>query len=387
MTIIKSSQELADFCKKIEDAPFLTIDTEFLRERTYYPKLCLIQVSAPDCEAIAIDPVAHPDLNLAPLTALLKAPNIIKVMHSGRQDMEIFLKLFGFLPEPFYDTQIAAMVCGYGEQVGYEAIVRSVLNIQVDKSKQYTDWSLRPLSEAQITYALNDVIYLKEVYLHLDKQLKESGRDQWVLEEMAAMLDVNLYEPPLEDLWKRIRIKTSHAHKLAILQDLAIWREEFARRKDIPRNHVMKDDTLAEIALQSPRDTKALCKIRGLSERVAEGDKGRKIVKIIQNAFARDKEDCPEKILKPLLPNHLQSTLEMLKMLLKIQAADNNVAAKLIARTDDLELIALSDDTEILALQGWRREVFGQKALDLKNGKIAFTLGEGKIKILPLDNA
>jgi|TARA_R110002126_G_scaffold13118_4_gene56893 ribonuclease D len=379
MTIITSSEALADFCQKLTSLPYITIDTEFLRERTYYPKLCLIQVSGPDIEAVAIDPVAAPNIDLAPLAAILKDKNIVKVMHSGRQDMEIFYKLFGFLPAPYYDTQIAAMVCGHGEQAGYEALVRGILNIQVDKSKQYTDWSIRPLSQAQITYALNDVIYLKDVYESLCAELKQEGRTKWVEEEMSAMLDTNLYDPPLDELWRKIRIKTNKPQKLAILQQLTVWREEMARKRDIPRNHVMKDDTLAEIALQAPNNVKSLTRIRGISDRLADSDKGRKILKIINQIADINSDDCPKKEAKPSLPPHLQSTLEMLKMLLRIQAADHNVAAKLIAKSDDLEAIALGRDQSLPALKGWRLEIFGEKALALKSGKIAFTLKNGNI--------
>jgi ribonuclease D len=379
MTIITSSDALADFCQTLTSLPYITIDTEFLRERTYYPKLCLIQVSGPGIEAVAIDPIAAPNIDLSPLAAILKDENIVKVMHSGRQDMEIFYKLFSFLPAPYYDTQIAAMVCGHGEQAGYEALVRGILNIQVDKSKQYTDWSIRPLSQAQITYALNDVIYLKDVYESLCAELKQEGRTKWVEEEMSAMLDTNLYDPPLDELWRKIRIKTNKSQKLAILQQLAVWREELARKRDIPRNHVMKDDTLAEIALQAPNNVKSLTRIRGISDRVADSDKGRKILKIINQTANLTPEDCPKKEAKSSLPPHLQSTLEMLKMLLRIQAADHNVAAKLIAKSDDLEAIAFGKDTTLPALKGWRFEIFGEKALALKSGKIAFTLKNGNI--------
>lgn len=379
MTIITSSSALADFCQTLAALPYITIDTEFLRERTYYPKLCLIQVSGPDVEAVAIDPIAAPDIDLSPLSAILKDENIVKVMHSGRQDMEIFYKLFDFLPAPYYDTQIAAMVCGHGEQAGYEALVRSILNIQVDKSKQYTDWSIRPLSQAQITYALNDVIYLKDVYESLCAELKQEGRTKWVEEEMSAMLDTDLYDPPLAELWRKIRIKTNKPQKLALLQQLTVWREELARKRDIPRSHVMKDDTLSEIALQAPNNVKSLTRIRGISDRLADSDKGRAILKIINQTSGIPPEDCPKKEARNALPPHLQSTLEMLKMLLRIQAADRNVAAKLIAKSDDLEAIAMSNDSNLPALKGWRYEIFGEKALALKSGKIAFTLKNGNI--------
>ena len=381
MSIITSSEELKDFCQDLTDAPFVTVDTEFLRERTYYPKLCLIQISAPNIEAIAIDPIAAPNIDLSPLEAIFKNQNILKVMHAGRQDMEIFHKLFGYLPTPYFDTQIAAMVCGYGEQVGYEALVRSVMDIDVDKSKQYTDWSLRPLSQAQINYALNDVIYLKDVYIHLDKELKKTGREKWVVEEMAALLDIELYDPPLQDLWRRIRIKTNKPHKLAVLQDLAIWREEFARKKDLPRSHIMKDETIAEIALQSPTNVKSLARIRGVSDRFAEGDKGSILIKIVQKAIEKDIKDCPQKDIKEPVPQHLMPTLEMLKMLLRIQASEHNVAAKLIAKSEDLETLAIGKDQSLAVLKGWRHEIFGQKALALKDGKIAFSLKKGQIHI------
>ncbi|MEC9236336.1 MAG: ribonuclease D [Pseudomonadota bacterium] len=381
MSIITSSEELKDYCKDLAKAEFITVDTEFLRERTYYPKLCLIQLSAPNVEAIAIDPVAAPNIDLSPLEKIFKDTKILKVMHAGRQDMEIFYKLFGYLPAPYYDTQIAAMVCGYGEQVGYEALVRSVMDIQVDKSKQYTDWSIRPLSQAQINYALNDVIYLKDVYIHLDKELKKTGREKWVEEEMTAMLDVTLYDPPLDELWRKIRIKTNKPHKLAVLQDLAVWREEFARKKDLPRNHIMKDETLSEIALQSPTNIKSLARIRGVSDRFADSDKGTKIIKTVKQALEKDTEDCPRKDIKEPVPQHLLPTLEMLKMLLRIQASEHNVAGKLIAKTDELEAIAIGKNPNLPSLKGWRREIFGQKAIDLKEGKIAFSLKKGQIHI------
>jgi len=371
--VITKQDDLNKVCKELAQHPFITIDTEFLREKTYYPKLCLIQLSDPQKNAVAIDPLSD-NINLEPLFALLCNTDVLKVFHAARQDLEIFFNLTGKVVEPFFDTQIAAMVLGYGDSVGYENLVRSATGQGVDKSSQYTDWSNRPLSEKQIHYALGDVTHLCDVYQMLKNQLDEKGRTSWVFEEEEILADPATYENNPRDMWRKVKIRSPKPKNLAVLRELAAWREERAQRKDIPRSWIMRDDTLADMASQAPRDLKGLSKIRNLPGEFSKGHKGEALLKLIEDGIKTPKHDCPVVIKKRQLSPSVMAKVDILKMLLKIQAAECGVAPKIIASTDDLETIAAEDAPDVAPLKGWRAEVFGHDALAIKDGKLAIGL-------------
>jgi len=377
--IITQQKELRDFCRTLKNVEFITVDTEFLREKTYYPKLCLIQVSGPDKEAAAIDPLAD-DIDLAPLYELLFDDSLLKIFHAGRQDMEIFFNLNGKIVYPLFDTQIAAMVCGYGDQVGYETLVREIAKVQMDKSSQYTDWSRRPLSQKQLDYALGDVTHLCDIYLKLRAELDKRGRTEWVFQEEDILLDPATYEMPLEDMWKRIKIRSPKPKTLAVLRELAAWREEKAQKRNIPRGWVMRDEILAEMAAQAPQSVKDLKKIRNLSDDMAESGTGEHLITVIKKGLASPQNSWPSvKKRKPPTPE-ISAKIDILKMLLKIQAATNDVAPKLIISNSDLERLATEDKPDITALKGWRYEVFGREAIALKNGETAIGLKNSRIE-------
>lgn len=378
MQVITTSQQVADFCAGLEKHAFVTIDTEFLREKTYFPKLCLVQLSGGDKDAAAIDPLAK-DIDLSPLFALLVNPNVLKVFHAGRQDMEIFYNLTGKIVAPVFDTQIAAMVCGYGDSIGYEGLVRSIVGAHVDKSSQFTDWSVRPLSERQIKYALGDVIHLCDVYVALSKELEERGRSAWVTEEEKILSNPKTYENDPYKTWERIKIRSPKPKSLAILREITAWREKAAQKRDIPRTWVMKDETLTEIAHHAPRDKAQLKKIRNVSNDMAEGKVGEQVLQAIETALESPKESWPQPQHKDPIPSSATAILDVLKMLLKVQSTEHGVAAKLIASSEDLETLVLDEKADVPILKGWRYEIFGKEAMDLKAGKLAIGLKDGKI--------
>lgn len=371
--IITKQAPLNALCARLKSAPFITVDTEFLREKTYYPKLCLMQISAPDGNAAAIDPLAD-ELDLTPLYDLLSDKNILKVFHAARQDLEIFYRHMKTVPSPVFDTQVAAMVCGYGESVGYDNIVRQVTGTQIDKSSQFTDWSRRPLSDKQINYALGDVTHLIDVYRVLYDQLETRGRTHWVTAEDDILADPATYQSPPEDAWKRVKIKSPKPKNLAVLKAVAAWRETRAQTKDLPRPWVLKDDTLAAIALQMPQSVEQLGKTRGFPKGLTNSHHGAKIIGLIKDALNSDPSTWAVPNKRQSHSPSVKAQIEILKMLLKIQAAEHGVAAKLIAHKDDIEAIAMGKTENIPALKGWRFEVFGQDALDLRAGKIAIGL-------------
>lgn len=357
---------------------FITVDTEFLREKTYYPKLCLIQISGPDKDPVAIDTIEG-DLDLSPVFDLLANEKILKVFHAARQDLEIFFNLTGKVVHPIFDTQIAAMVCGYGDSIGYESLVRNITGGELDKSAQYTNWSHRPLSDKQLNYALGDVTHLIDLYLHLSEQLEKQGRTEWVFEEEGILADPNTYNIDPYETWRRVKIKSPKPKALAILRELAAWREKQAQKRDIPRPWVLRDETLADIAGQAPRNIKGLQKIRNIPGDLEKRDLGKILLSLIQKAVDSDPETWPAVKKKKPLPPRAAATVDILRMLLKIQAAESDVASKLIASADDLEQLALHDNPDIPALKGWRHEVFGKAALELKKGHLAIGLKESKI--------
>jgi ribonuclease D len=368
--IITTQDHLEDFCETLKNQDFITVDTEFLREKTYFPKLCLVQMGGPNKNAAAIDPLAT-NLDLKPVYELLFNPRILKVFHAGRQDLEIFHKLTGQIVKPFFDTQIAAMVCGHGESIGYDNLVRSLTGKSLDKSSQFTNWALRPLSQRQIDYALGDVTHLVDIYKNLSAELERRGRTSWVMEEEGALTNPATYENDPREAWRRVKIKSPKPKTLAVLRELAAWREELAQRRDIPRPWVMKDETLADMAAQAPKTPEQLKKIRGVSADQADGPTGRTLLDLIEQALASDPATWPQPESKTHLPKNLAAMVDVLRMLLRVQANMHDVAAKMIADTDDLEQLALHDHADIPALKGWRLEVFGREALALKRGEIA----------------
>lgn len=377
MMIIQNQTELDAFCKGLFDQPFITLDTEFLREKTYYPKLCLIQLSGPDGNAVAIDPLM--DLNLDSFFALLENPKILKVLHAARQDLEIFYRLMAKVPAPLFDTQIAAMVCGYGDSVGYENLVRNIAGAQLDKSVQFTDWSRRPLSQRQIDYALGDVTHLIKVYQHLAAKLEETGRTAWLMQEEEILANPATYENPPREAYKRIKLRTPKPKMLAVLRELAAWREEQAQKRDLPRGWVMRDDTLADMAAQVPGTLEQLSKIRNMPQDLNKNNIGQTLLNLIQKGLATPKGELPRPEKKEPLAPAASACADILRMLLKVQCAQHGVAPKLVADQEDIEAIAMDDDADVPALKGWRFEIFGRDALALKNGALAIGLKNGAV--------
>jgi len=375
--LITDQTSLNVFCETLKHSDFITVDTEFLREKTYYPQLCLIQMSDPDKNAAAIDPLVD-GIDLTPVYDLLFDPKILKVFHAGRQDLEIFYHLNNQVVEPIFDTQIAAMACGYGDSVGYENLVRNITGGYIDKSSQYTDWSNRPLSEKQIDYALGDVTHLVDIYVNLEKELNKKGRLEWIVEEAGILTDPQTYEIRPDNSWTRIRVKTPKARTLQILKYLAQWREKRAMYKNLPKSWIMRDDTLSDMAAQAPNTVKKLSKIRNMSTNLATGPMGKELLHIIQTALESDPNTWPQPAKKQKHPPHVAASIDVLKMLLKVQSQEHGVASRLIANNDDIDAIALNQG-ESKSLQGWRLDIFGRDALSLKNGEVAIGLRDDKI--------
>ena len=380
MTLITETSKLIDACERFSRDSFLAIDTEFMRERTYYPQLCLIQIAGKD-EAVTVDALAT-EINLNPILDLMANHKIIKVFHACRQDMEIFFNLNRRIPFPVFDTQIGAMVCGYGESVGYDKLVRQITGVQIDKSSRFTDWSHRPLSKQQLNYALSDVTHLRTVYESLLNQLEKNGRINWLNEEFQNVLNPKTYDIPLDQIWKRLKIKNGRPKFLILVRELCAFREKEAQGRNIPRNRVIRDDVLLDIAARSPRSSVDLAKVRSLSTQFAEGRLGKSILRVVAEASNIPESDAPqlEKLNKP--KPQKPALIELLKVLLKHKSEDNNVAQKLIASTADLEAIAENDNANVLALNGWRKDVFGDDALLLKSGKIALSAAGDRIKVI-----
>jgi ribonuclease D len=376
--IIKTQDQLDQTCAELAKQPYITIDTEFLRDKTFYSRLCLIQLAAPDIDAVAVDPIEF-DLDLTSFNDLMHNEGVIKVFHAARQDLEIFYQMNGKVPHPIFDTQVAAMVCGYGDSIAYNKLVQGITGTALEKNAQFTDWSRRPLSDKQITYALNDVIYLRDVYESLEKRLKEQNRHHWVEQEMEILTSSDTYEMPVEDMWKRIKIRSDKPEVIAILRELSIWREELARRKNVPRNRIMKDEALADIAVYMPKDLNGLSRIRNVPKDVIKNHIGETLLKLVKKARNSDRSTWPQIKRGTPFPRENVPILEMLKLLLKIKASEAEVAAKLIANVSDLEEIATADKAECNAMKGWRFEVFGKDALSLKNGKISLGLKDGQV--------
>ena len=380
MTLITETNKLAEACKRFSRDTFLAIDTEFMRERTYYPQLCLIQIAG-NSDAVIVDALAN-EINLNPILDLMANQQITKVFHACRQDMEIFFNLNRKIPFPVFDTQIGAMVCGYGESISYDKLVRQITGIQIDKSSRFTDWSHRPLSKQQLNYALSDVTHLRTVYESLLKQLEKNRRISWLDEEFQTVLSPETYDISLNEIWKRLKIKTGKPRFLILIRELCAFREQEAQSRNIPRNRVIRDDVLLDIAARSPRSSIDLAKVRSLSSQFSEGRLGKNILKVVSDASDIPESDAPQ--LENLNKKGKQkpALVELLKVLLKHKSEDYNVAQKLIASAADLEAIAEDDNPDVLALNGWRKDVFGDDALLLKSGKIALSADRDRVKVI-----
>ena len=384
-TIITENGALAAFCERLSSAAFITVDTEFLRESTFWAQLCLVQMAGPD-EAAIIDPLAG-DLDLAPFYRLMANERVTKVFHAARQDIEIFVKQAGAVPKPLFDTQIAAMVCGYGDQVSYDQLVSRVTGHQIDKTSRFTDWSRRPLSAKQVAYAIADVTYLRDVYLSLSARLAEQDRANWVAEEMAVLSDPQTYQTHPEEAWQRLKMRVRKPRQLAVLKALAAWREREAQSRDVPRGRVLKDDAIYEIALQQPRDAEGLGRLRTIPRGYERSNTARGILGAIEEAFAVPESELPKLPRQRQAPEHATAAAELLKVLLKMVAEEHGVAARIIAGGEDLEKIAADDNADVAALKGWRRGLFGEQALALKRGELALSMSRDGIEAISLDRS
>jgi ribonuclease D len=381
MQLITDTSDLQRLCDHLATCAFVTVDTEFLREQTFWPQLCLIQLAGDGAEAI-VDPMA-PGLDLAPFYRLMANESVVKVFHAARQDIEIVYTKAGVVPHPVFDTQVAAMVCGFGESISYVNLVKRITGADIDKSSRFTDWSRRPLSEKQLVYALGDVTHLRDVYLHLKGKLDASGRTPWLVEEMAILTDPATYDTDPEKAWQRLKLRVKGRKSLAVLVELACWRERLAQAQDVPRGRILRDEALYDIANQMPATTEALGQLRTLSDGFGRSSRAKDIIDVVKAGLERDTKSLPKIDRSDALSAEATATLELLKVLLKSAAAQHGVAPRIIADSDDLELLATSDAPDILALQGWRRNLFGEDALRLKRGELALTLVDGEVRAVP----
>jgi len=384
MSLIVDTDTLSAFCQHLSEHPFITVDTEFMREHTYWPRLCVVQLAGPD-EARAIDALAH-GLSLEPLFKLMADTSVLKVFHAARQDLEIFFNLAGCLPEPVFDTQVAAMVCGFGDSVGYETLAAKLAKARVDKSSRFTDWAMRPLSQRQVDYALSDVTHLRTVYAKLSIQLAASGRGPWLDEEMAILTARATYDIDPNEVYRRMKGRGQGGRYLAVLRELAAWREKEARSRDLPRNRVLRDEALVEIAHHTPTTIEELARTRGLGHKMAQGNGGAAILRAVKHGLDLPEAECPQSGPKNDLPRGLGPVIELLKVLLKMKCEQFDTAQKLVASSADIERIAaLGEDADVRALSGWRREVFGEDALKLRRGEIGLSIDGKKLKPVPIE--
>lgn len=382
--MIETTTELKAACDIFAKSDFVTVDTEFLRESTFWPQLCLIQIASPDHEAL-IDPLAK-GLDLKPFFDLMADTSVVKVFHAARQDLEIIHHLGGIIPHPLFDTQVAAMVCGFGDSVSYDQLVQKITGKHIDKSSRFTDWSHRPLSQKQLDYALADVTHLRDIYASLKAELEREGRAHWLEDEMAVLETPETYDLHPDDAWTRMKMRVRKPSELAVLMKVTAWREREARNRDVPRGRILKDDAIYEIAQQQPRDSEALGKLRTVPRGWERSASGAAIIAAVNEALAIPKEELP-KIAKPYQPNEgTQSAVELLKVLLKLTAEREGVAAKIIANTDDLEKIASEGEkADVQAMHGWRKELFGDRALKLIEGQLVIKFVNRKIEAVELD--
>ena len=377
--MIETTAALAEACTELAKSEFITIDTEFLRETTFWPELCLVQMASPTLEVL-VDPLAK-GLDLTPLFELMANPAVVKVFHAARQDIEIIYHLGGLIPHPIFDTQVAAMVCGFGDSISYDQLVQKIKNVQIDKSSRFTDWSRRPLTEKQLDYALADVTHLRDVYLALKAQLEREGRSLWLTEEMDILESRDTYDMHPDDAWLRLKSRLRKPTELAILKFVAAWREREARSRNVPRSRVLKDDAIFEIAQQQPKDAEALSRLRTIPKGWERSTSGTAIVETVNAALALPKEEMPKAPRHSHAPEGSGAAVELLKVLLKLTADKHGVAAKVIANSDDLDKIAAEgENATVGALSGWRRELFGDVALKLINGEVALRFAGKKVE-------
>jgi ribonuclease D len=382
--LIEDSSELAAICESFSDETYITVDTEFMRESTYWPILCLVQIAGSKSAAV-IDAMA-PGIDLDPLLRLFKNRNILKVFHAGRQDLEIFYYLMGELPAPVFDTQVAAMVCGFGDSVGYDTLVAKLTRAKIDKSSRFTDWSARPLRPRQIEYAIGDVTHLRTVYEKLAALLHENGRESWLAEEIDTLTKPQTYDPDRRKVFQRIKTRVTSPRVLAVLREVAAWREEEAQTRNLPRNRLLRDESLLEIAHHAPKTVDDLARTRGLGRRMADGDTGQRILAAVARGVAVPDDKCPQPPAGHDRNRDRGPVTDLLKVLLKLRCSDAGVAQRLVASAEEVEVIAAqAEHADVPALCGWRREVFGEHALKFMRGKIALAANNGNLVTIVVD--
>jgi len=386
MQLITNQNDLVDVVEALSRSDFVTVDTEFIRETTFWPELCLIQMAAPGVTAL-IDPLA-PGIDLQPFFDLMANEKVLKVFHAARQDIEIVFHRGGLIPHPVFDTQIAAMVCGFGDSVSYDQLVQRITGTQLDKSSRFTDWRHRPLSDKQLTYALADVTYLIEVYLDLKARLEKAGRAHWLNEEMDVLTSRGTYDIKPEDAWRRLKMRVKKPVELAVLQKIAAWREREARERNVPRSRVIKDDALYEIAQQQPKDTTAMARLRSIPKGWERSSAAAGLIAAVNEALLLPKEELP-KVTRPPQPSEgANAAAEILKVLLRIVAEKQGVAPKILATGDDIDRIAADGaNADVGAMHGWRRDVFGDKAVQLINGELAIRFENRRISVFEVNKA
>ena len=376
MELITTTDQLAAACKRLAKHPVITVDTEFLRETTYYPLLCVVQMASAD-DAVVVDTLAE-GIDLAPFFALMNNEAVLKVFHAARQDIEIMVHRNGVVPHPIFDTQVAAMVLGYGDSIAYDALVERVTGHRPDKTHRFTDWSRRPLTDEQLHYAVSDVTHLRDVFAKLDADLKKRNRSDWVSEEMKILTSPKTYDFHPERAWERLKTRVRKPKELAVLMEVAAWREQEAQSRDVPRSRVLKDDAVGDIATHAPTSLEKLANLRSLPKGFERSKWGTDILAAIQRGVARDPATLP-KLEKPRGNGNGAATVELLKVLLRMTSERHAVASKVIATVDDLEQIAINDNADVGALQGWRHELFGKDALALKHGRLALAMEKGRV--------
>jgi ribonuclease D len=385
MHLIKTQNELDSVVRELAKSEFVTVDTEFIRETTFWPELCLIQMAAPGITAL-VDPLA-PDIDLKPFFELMANEAVIKVFHAARQDIEIIFHRGGLIPHPVFDTQVAAMVCGFGDSVSYDQLVQKITGVRLDKSSRFTDWRHRPLSDRQLEYAVADVTHLIDVYNQLTAELERENRAHWLNEEMEVLTSRQTYDPHPEDAWKRLKMRLRKPQELAVVQAVAAWREREARERNVPRGRVLKDDAIYEIAQQQPRDATALGRLRTTPKGWERSSTATALLAVVNAALGMPKEDMPKLPKVPQSQEGTSAAAELLKVLLRLVAEAEGVAAKVLASSDDIDrLAAEGENADVPALHGWRREVFGEKALRLVRGEIALKFERRKIAVFETAN-
>ena len=376
MDLITTTKDLIDACERLAAHPFVTVDTEFLRESTYYPQLCVAQLASSD-EAVVVDALA-PGIDLQPFFDLMGNESVVKVFHAARQDIEIVWHRANIIPNPIFDTQVAAMVLGHGDSISYDQLVQRITGDTLDKSNRFTDWTRRPLSTAQVTYAVSDVTHLRDVYTALVADLGRRGRTDWMGDEMEVLTSPETYRADPERAWMRLKTRVRKPKELAVLIEVAAWREREAQSRDVPRSRVLKDDTIGDIAVQAPTTPERLASLRSLPKGFERSKWGEGILEAVKRGLARDPKSLPQIERAKAAPNGA-ATVELLKVLLRMTSERHGVAAKVIATVDDLDRIAGDDEADVPALKGWRRELFGERALDLKHGRLGLAIERSRV--------